>query len=98
MQKDYIWKTAKCCCKNGKYLARIIDDLVIACDEIIDVVETKTVTINFNKKMQPVKQNKKIFYLPFFNYHSIIGSCQYLLLSDKIVSKAKTFIAILRHK
>ena len=56
-------------------MARIIDDLVIACDEIVDAVETKTVTINFNKKIQPVKQNKNIFYLPFFNYDCIIGSC-----------------------
>ena len=27
--------------ENGKYLANIIDDSVITCDEIIDVEETK---------------------------------------------------------
>ena len=35
-EKDYIWNPAVCSCKSGKYLASIIDDLVIMCDEIID--------------------------------------------------------------
>ena len=42
--------------KNGKYLATIIDNSVITCDEIIDYVaklndeETKTVTTSFDEK------------------------------------------------
>ena len=42
--------------KNGKYLASIIDDSVITCDEIIDAEgklfdeETKTVPTKFNEK------------------------------------------------
>ena len=47
-EKDYIWNPAACSCKNGKYFASIIDDSVIACDEIIE--ETKTITTNFNEK------------------------------------------------
>ena len=35
LKKDYIWNHATCC-KNGKYLASIIDDSVITCDEILD--------------------------------------------------------------
>ena len=35
-EKDYIWNPATCSCKNGKYLASIIDDSVITSDEIID--------------------------------------------------------------
>ena len=35
-KNNYIWNLAKCSCKNDKYLARIIDNLVITCDEIID--------------------------------------------------------------
>ena len=31
-EKDYIWKSARCSCENGKYLASIIDNLVITCD------------------------------------------------------------------
>ena len=50
-EKDYIWNPAVCSCKSGKYLASIIDDLVITCDEIIDAdaeamtnaEETKTI-------------------------------------------------------
>ena len=41
-EKDYIWNPATCSCENGKYLASIIDDSVITCDEIIE--ETKNVT------------------------------------------------------
>ena len=29
-------KSASCTCQNGKYLARIMDDLGITCEEIID--------------------------------------------------------------
>ena len=35
-EKDYIWNPATCSCKNGKYLASIIDDSVITSHEIID--------------------------------------------------------------
>ena len=35
-EKDYISNTVTCSCKNGKCLARIIDDSVTMCDEIID--------------------------------------------------------------
>ena len=36
MWKNYVWNPATCSCKNGKYLASIIDDSVIRCDKIID--------------------------------------------------------------
>ena len=48
-EKDYIWNPATCSCENGKYLAIIMDDSVITCDEIIEE-ETKTVTTVFNEK------------------------------------------------
>ena len=38
--KGYIWNTATCRCKNGKYLASIIDDSVITCDEIREEAKT----------------------------------------------------------
>ena len=46
--EDYIWNPATCNCENGKYLASIIDDPVITCDEIIE--ETKAAPTNFNEK------------------------------------------------
>ena len=60
-KKCYIWNPATYSCKSGKYLARIIDDSVITCDEIIDAKaklydeETKIVPTNLNKKIQLVK-------------------------------------------
>ena len=39
-ERDCIWNTAACNCKNGKYLASIIDDdSMITCDEIIEEKE-----------------------------------------------------------
>ena len=47
-EKEYIWNAATFSWTNGKYLASIIDDSVITCDEIIE--ETKTTVTNFNEK------------------------------------------------
>ena len=46
MRKYYIWNPAICSCENGKYLASIIDDSVITCNEITE--ERKKVPTNFN--------------------------------------------------
>ena len=48
-EKDYISNSATCSCKNGKYLANIMDD---SCNEIIEPYdeETKTIATNFNEK------------------------------------------------
>ena len=56
MCKRYICKPATCSCKNGKYLADIMEDSVITCDEIREVdaksykEETKTIPKNLNEK------------------------------------------------
>ena len=55
-EKYYTWNPSTCTFKNCKYLESIIDDLVVICDEIIEVVaksydeETKTIPANFNEK------------------------------------------------
>ena len=69
-----IWNPATCSCENGKYLASIIDDSVIACDEIVE--ERKTVPTNFNEE-NAVCKTKNILHFTqvFINYHSIIDSC-----------------------
>ena len=65
-------------------------------DETIE--ETKPIPTNFNEKKYNLS-NKKFQYFTclFINYHSIIDSCYYILLSDKILSKTKIFITIPRH-
>ena len=35
-EKDYVWNPATCKFENGKYLASIMNDSVIICDEVID--------------------------------------------------------------
>ena len=41
--KIYVWNLATCSCENGKYLASIVDNSVIMCDEIIEAEGTKTI-------------------------------------------------------
>ena len=42
VKKDYVWNPDTCNCGNGKYLAIIMDDSAIICDEILDAgLETK---------------------------------------------------------
>ena len=74
LKKDYIWNHVTCC-KNGKYLASIIDDSVITCDEILDAEaklqdeETETIPTKFNGKniaIKAKKKKKKKFYSFFY--------------------------------
>ena len=77
-EKDYIWNPATWSCKNGKYLASIINHSVITCDEIISSYnkETKAISKKFNKKKATCKKSKiSIFYLQFFNYYGLIDNC-----------------------
>ena len=52
------------CCENGKYLASIMDDSAITCDEIIESYDekTKTISTNFNQKKATCKTQN--FYIP----------------------------------
>ena len=51
-------------CENGKYLASIIDDSVITCDEIIHA-ETETIPTNFNEKYITCKTQTFYILLAF---------------------------------
>ena len=56
VKKIIFGNPSTCSCENGKYLASIMDDSAIMCDEIIDAEaklndeETKTIPTNFNGK------------------------------------------------
>ena len=63
-EKDYIWYLVTCSCENGKYLASVIYDSVITCDEIIE--ETKRVTTIFNEKSSLQNQKNSMFYVLFY--------------------------------
>ena len=64
-KEDYVLNPAACNCENGKYLASIMDDSAIMCDEIIESYNEETKTV-FNEKKQPVKLKIYIFYLNFY--------------------------------
>ena len=51
-EKDYVWNLATYNCENGKYLASIMDDSTIICDEVIKSYDEgmKTIPTNFNEK------------------------------------------------
>ena len=62
-EKDYIWHCSKCICENGKYLASIMDDSTIICDEVIE--EIKTIRTNFNEKKVNCKTQFSFILLAF---------------------------------
>ena len=41
-EKYYNWNTATCSCGNEKYLASIMNDSAIMCDEIIESCDEET--------------------------------------------------------
>ena len=64
MKKDYIWNPATSSCKNDKYLASIIEDSVITCDEVINTTKTfATKTIPTNSKEKKVNCKTKNVYI-----------------------------------
>ena len=73
-EKDYIWNPTTCICKDGKYLASIMDDSAITCDESYDE-ETQNITTNFNVKKTTCELQKLYIFFAFINYFSIIDSC-----------------------
>ena len=62
-EKDYVWTPATCNCKNEKYLASIMDDSVLICDEVIKSYDEEIKTIPTNLH---VKLKVSVFYLPFY--------------------------------
>ena len=50
-EKNYVSNHTTCNYENRKYLASIMDDSAIICDEVIDAYEEwKTIATTFNKK------------------------------------------------
>ena len=66
-EKDYSWNPATGNCENGKYLASIMDDLAIICDEVIKWYdeEIKTIPTNFNEKNMTCKTQSFYILLAF---------------------------------
>ena len=57
VKQNYIWNPSKCSCENGKYLASIMNDSAIMCDEVIKSYDKKAKT-SFNKFQQILTKKK----------------------------------------
>ena len=92
-EKDYVWNSATCNCKNRKYLASIMDDSAIICDDVIDTdadAESNNKT-GFNEKKATCKTHNFYILLAFLiNYYSILDNCQYLQLLVSYLIKYRT--------
>ena len=66
-KEDYVWDPSKCVCKNIKYLASIMDNSSIICDEVIELYdeEIKTIPTNFNEKKVTCKVQSFYILLAF---------------------------------
>ena len=66
-EKEYIWKPSKCICENEKYLASIVDDSTIFCDEVIKSYgeEIKSIPSSFNENKATCKTQSLYFLLVF---------------------------------
>ena len=69
--KNYIWNPATYNCENGKYLASIMDDSAITCDEIIESYDEDAEAksndgINFNEKKATFKIRNFYILLHFY--------------------------------
>ena len=67
-EKDYLWNPTACSCENEKYLANIMDNSAITCDEIIEPYdeESKTIPTNFNEKRETCKMHIFNILLTFY--------------------------------
>ena len=65
-----MWNPTTCSCENGKYLASVIDDSAITCDEVIESYEKDAEAKLYNKTNFNEKKA-----IGFINYYSIIDSC-----------------------
>ena len=61
-EKDYVWNPSTCSCENGKYLASIMDDSAITCNEVIESYDKEK---NFNEKKGTCKMQKFYILLTF---------------------------------
>ena len=75
-EKNYIWNPATGSCENGKYLASIIDDSAIMCDEIIEA-DAEAKSHDEETKNIPKNKNRKLLYFTclFIYYNCIIDNC-----------------------
>ena len=61
-ENDYAWSPATCNCKNGKYLANIMDNSTIIFDKVIDSYDEEIKTIQ-QILIKKVNSKTQSFYI-----------------------------------
>ena len=104
-KKDYNWNLSTCTCENRKYLRNIADNSVIACDEIIhvmDILLTKMANTIGRSTVSINSDGKKVKYkVDWFILHTVLSVIILLLIITIICyhyakhrSKQKDFDAL----
>ena len=96
-EKDHVWNPSTCNCENGKYLASIIDNAAIMCDEVIESYDEET---NFNEKKATCKRQNFYILLAFFLITIallIAVSIYCYLIKYRAVEKHLLYRAIQKH-
>ena len=62
-KKDYVWNPAKYNCESGKYLASIMHDSTIICNELIKLYEEKMKIIPSHSHDKKITCKTQIFYI-----------------------------------
>ena len=67
-EKEYVWNPSTYICEERKYLASIMDDSAIICDEVIKSYNEgiKAIPTNFDEKYKTLKHKVSVFYLTFY--------------------------------
>ena len=92
--KDCSWNTSTCICEKSKYLKSIADASVIACDEIISVMDivstnmTNTIATNMTKNCHSKKEKYKF---DCYILHTVLLAI-ILLLNTIIMQNRKTLM------
>ena len=83
-KKHYNWNLSTCTCENRKYLRNIADNSVIACDEIIhvmDILLTKMANTIGRSTVSINSDSKKVKYrIDWFILHTVLSVIILLLI------------------
>ena len=87
-EKDYVWNPAICNCENGQFLASIMDDSVIKCDEVIESYdeEIKTIPTNFIEKNVTCKTQ------------SFYGLLAFLLITIALLIAVRIYCYLIKYR
>ena len=82
-EKDYVWDPATCNCENKKYLASIMDDSWVICDEVVE---------SYNEEIKFIK--KKAIYKTQ-NFYILIS---FLLVTIALLTAVSIYCYLIKYR